>query len=398
MRYVGNDSEQHRISRRTAIAGSLALAASARMARGVAQMPVADDASVGDDGARRLADMLSLLPESLLPDGGMLFDWLDYERHFSAAGLAYPLEEMPPVEYLTAIVTSDPLLQWAKSEDVVEFLGFSSFDVHQVLCVGIPPGQVLIYRGGVAFGDLPETWEAGGYEAVSGELGDFWTRGQGGELDFQDPLQQKVMARMNNIALLDETTLACAPTAALLGTIVRHVTEGGASVAESPGIAPVLDRLPEGTASVAGFGGDVFDMASLLAGQVLGGPAAFQMVEDEVAESDAAVGPMPRIRSVIGGVPAGAKSGEDGDQSAFLAILPLSKEHARNVADVVFWRHEHMTSLVTGEPYADLLTITNTADTAVDGPVAIFELSSANAGPGVWYRFIMQQDILMFAW
>lgn len=386
---------KQRFSRRAVLASGTAMAAALRLSRVAGETP---ESSGAFDGRQRLREMLSLVPDAAMPTSGMLFDWFDAAAHFTAGGLAYPLQDIPPADFLMSIVTSDPLMPRANGLEVEDMLGFSVFDVHQILNVGVPPAQVVIYRGGVPFGDLAATWEAGGYEAVSGDFGDFWTRGQDGEIDFQDTLQRKVLARMNNIALLDETTLACAPTAALLGTFVRHATEGGSTAAASPDIEPLLDRLPEGIANAAGFGGDIFDMGGVFAGQALGGPEALRAMEDAVSESDAAVGPMPRIQSAIGSVSAGARSGGSADQSAYLAILPQSKDHVRELAEVVFWRYEHMESVVTGEPYTDILTIVTTPETVVDGPIAIVEASAADAGRGVWYRMIMQGDILMFGW
>ncbi|HWV34893.1 MAG TPA: hypothetical protein VNZ55_04620 [Thermomicrobiales bacterium] len=399
MMHSGPIRRARSVSRRALVAGGAAVAIAAPLSHAVAQKGTIDSGARISGSGQGPGEMLSLVPKGLLPAGDMLFDWFDRKAHFNAAGFAYPLQEIPPVEYLTSVATSDPLIQWAASEEVRDLLGFAAFDVDQVLCVGVPPNTVVIYRGGVFFGDLAPIWEAGGYEPASAGFGDFWTRGQEAEIDFADPLQRMVMARLNNIALLDGETLACATTATLLEAVVRHANEGGVSAAESPDIAPLLERMPEGTANVVGFGGDVFNMSDTVASQVLlGGPDAVAELEDVVAESDAAVGPMPRIRAAIGGASAGVKTGDVGDQSAFLSLLPLSGDHAGNAADVIFWRYEHMTSVVTREPYTDVFEIVNTAETAVDGPVVTVTFSGEDAGRAVWYRMMIGRDVLMFAW
>lgn len=401
--------DHKRMTRRSVVAGAAGAALSAAaFGRGMAQTPEASpegDALVGD-ARERLRDSLSLLPSSVVDPAAFYFDWIDYRQQFAAVGVDDPYDESVVVDrYLMALGSGDELFTHRMNPVIEDLLGFRPLDLHHVLYAGNPPETFLVYHGGVPFDDLTHLWEAAGYSLVSGDNGEYWSKSPEPTFDPNDPLDQLVLARLNNMAIVDGTTLVCAPTAVMIESVLDLIAEGGESAADSPVIAPLIDGMATDTVNIVAVSGEMFRRAHLRYPEMP--EQLVEYIDERFMESDDAVGPMPELLSAFSGVGAGAmvaSPDEDagapdlGDLRAFMSFLAASESDARQAADVTFWRIEHMDSLSTGDPYTDMFDVTNSPDNAVDGPVMTVELGPDNAVNQAWFWMIGQPDHLPVAW
>lgn len=409
-RYVAFN--QRRATRRALLASTAGLAVASKMRQGVAAQKGASASATSDtgagDGRERLRDMLALVPQDVLlspADGGLHFDWLDYQRQFAALGVDDPYDRsVEIVRYTMPLASNDPLFMHAMTEEIEELLGFLPFNVHQVLVAGTPPEMYSLYRGGVEFSSLTDIWEASDYALVSSAHGEYWSTSPDASVDFDNPLHRFVLARMNNMAIIDDDTLVCAPTAPMIERVLELHATGGESAADSEMIVPLVDAMPAETVNVMAFPGGTFSRAGVIPPNIT--PSALEALDRLFEESDEAIGPMPPLLSALAGVTAGVmappRNGEDdagmSDATAFMSFLAASEDDAVQAANTAFWRIDNLESLNTGEPYTDLLEVTNVAREAANGPVMTVELGAGSAMRGVWHRLVMNRDLLPFAW
>lgn len=416
------DRVQPRISRRRVIAGGAGAALMAAIGgRAAGQTSDASpDATPGTptrggthmaDARDRLRSLLSRLPADVIGnrrDAVDLFSWIDLETHFSAHGVSDPFATSTDIVALTMpLMSSDPLMQYAMAPEVREALGFSVFDVRQTLSAGIPPERVTVYAGGVGFADLATTWEAAGYERKTAEWGDYWTLGENGEtdLDLGAPLG---LGLMNNVALLENDVAVFAQTLDLLATVMALASGQGQSAADDEGIARLVDTMPADTVNATAYSGEAFRAQAIVPENP--GMDAFTTVEEILAESDEAVGPMPRLFVGLSGVTAGAMAMEmpqdggtpipqgDPDAIAFISFVTASAEAAADAAEVAYWRLENMQSATTGQVYSERFVPVAPVEDAVDGEVMIVRFGEDVAGRGALTSMVLSRDVWPFAW
>jgi hypothetical protein len=170
----------------------------------------------------------------------------------------------------------------------------------------------------------------------------------------------------------------------------------------------LIDALPQDTVSVLAFPGDTFRADTMVPENP--GMETSTTVEDLLAESDAAVGPMPPLLVSLSGVTAGAMApatSQDGgtpvaqgnpDAYSFMAFLLESNEAAQAAAEVVYWRLENMQSPTTGQVYSERFVPTAPVDEVVEGEVMLIRFDQSVAATGAWYQMIFSRDTWPFAW
>jgi hypothetical protein len=398
-----------RVSRRAVIGGMAGLAFGPVLVVS-AQTPEASPVTRGGtylaDARDRLRALLALLPAAVIggPDPTMeLFGWTDLEAQFHAHGIIDPAANRERLVAVTRpLAITDDLFQFSMREDVGEALGFTALDVHQVLVAGGPPDRIKVYAGGVDFPALVPTWEETGYERRSGDHGEYLTLGEAGEMDLDLPAPIG-LGGMNNVALLADDIAVFTRDYATLEMVLAHGEDGeGASAADDEDLNIVLDTLPPDTVNVMAFPGMTFRADTMVPENP--GRDMSVMVDDLLAESDDAVGPMPELRLSVGGVTAGAAhtstpvAGEARPPHAFMAFLTGSEEDARAAAEVVFWRLANMQSVTTGMDYSERFLPVNTVEDAVQGPVMTVEFDAFVTGSGAWTTLVFTRDSWPFAW
>lgn len=395
-----------RLTRRVALAGGVALLTAPAMVA-VAQTPSASPITRGGsymaDARDRLRSLLAMVPAEVLggPDPtSELFSWNDLETQFFAHGIDDPMTQTDAVVDATVpLAITDDLMQYAMDPQVREALGFSALEVHQILVAGAPPDRVAIYAGGIDAAGLAATWEAAGYERKTGEHGDFWTLGEEGEPDFGRP-GPLALGSLNNVALLSDDTVAFTRTSALLQTVLA---KQGETAADDADLATLIDTLPADAVSAVALPGATFRADTMVPENP--GRDAQTTVQDLLAESDDAVGPMPPLVLALVCVTSGAAPAMDGtppsrdlQPRARMAFLTGSEDDARTAAEVAFWRLANMQSPTTGAVYSERFVPTNTVDKAVEGPVMVVEFGSNVASRGIWWQMMAMRDAWPFAW
>lgn len=394
------------LTRRTMLAGSVAAIAAPRMIA-LAQTPSASPVTRGGtymaDARDRLRSLLALVPAEVLggPDPtSELFSWNDLQAQFFAHGIDDPMTQTDAVvEATVPLAITDDLMPYAMQPDVREALGFSPLEVHQMLVAGAPPDRVVIYAGGIDAASLTATWEVAGYARTTGEHGDFWTLGEEGEPDLGRP-GPLALGSLNNVAVLAEDTVVFTRTSALLDTVLATQ---GATAADDADVAMLIDTLPADAVSAVALPGATFRADTMVPENP--GRDAPTTVGDLLAESDAAVGPMPPVALGLVCVTSGAAPAMDGtpvaghlQPRARMAFLTGSDDDARAAAEVAFWRLEHIQSPTTGVVYSERFVPTNTPDEAVDGPVMVVEFGPDVAMTGNWWQIVAMRDTWPFAW
>lgn len=399
-------TNRHLMTRRAMLAGTMtAIAAPAMLA--LAQTPGPSPVTRGGtymaDARDRLRSLLALVPAEALggPDPtSELFSWNDLETQFFAHGIDDPMTQTDKVVDATVpMAITDDLMQYAMDSSVREAVGFSALEVHQVLVAGVSPNRVAIYAGGIDAAGLAPAWEAAGYTRMTGDHGEFWTLGENGELDIARP-GPLALGSLNNVALLADDTVVFARTAALLDTVLARQ---GATAADDADLATLIDTLPADAVSAVALPGATFRADTMVPENP--GRDGSTTVADLLAESDAAVGPMPPLALGLVCVTSGAAPAMDGTPApaelrprARMAFLTGSEDDARAAAGVAFWRLANMQSPTTGVMYSERFVPTNTVEDAVAGPVMIVEFGPDVASSGNWWQIVAMRDTWPFAW
>ncbi len=408
-----------RLNRRQLLAGSAALASTIALgSSAIAQTPGATPAAspVSNHPAGKLDSLLTLIPAGQAAKAaasGVLFYYADLETQLKSMGIAqdgsFTGENL--IAALGPLALASQAFQYALQPEFVDTFGFNAFDTHRSLFAGVPPEDISIFQGGLDRDKLIAAWKASGYKPKKTALGtEFWTAGENGELDLSSPVSQYGAGALNNAVLLDNDTLVFARFARLIEEIVKQAVQGGPSLADQPGVAPVVNTLSDRMVSAIGVTG------SFASTEVRVTPAEQKRLTAQMAESDDAVGKMPRVDVIVFGIDAGmtvsmptdsatpaAVGSPEASPVANLSGSPLvevrmhtgSDADAAKVAKVVAWRWVHMDSQQTGNPYSGLMKLVSADVSPADPTVAAIDFDPGDAG-GRWQRMVNTRDLLPF--
>jgi hypothetical protein len=362
-------------------------------------------------GPEPLLALLRCVPESMLDaaeSAGIAWYYADIAQQFAAMNLAHTAngpawEDEPWLPATMTLATASSAYTNAFNEDFIGAIGFQPLGVDQTLLAGAPPTQVTLFRGGLDRARLEAAWQQTGYvETAVSDGVTVWSIGEEGEFEIDHPVQRVVFAAFNNLAVLNEGVLACAPTKALLEEVIAVSQTGEGSILDDPVTAAALDTLPATTVSAMGAG-------PLLGGAILSpslDAAAQEALFETLAESDAEVGPMPISMGVVIGVTAGAVAIDEdlddapydapdfsaGEGLALVRLVMRSPGDAEQAVSVVDYRWNTMNSLYTEEPYSELMEIVSTS---AEGNVAAIDFAQVRS-PTVWRNLLITRDVLPF--
>lgn len=358
----------------------------------------------------RLLSLLALVPEDL-PGGPdprtRLFTWLDLQAHLAAFDAAEPFDDMTQVSSIMSSLTSeDPLIMFALAEEALLTFGFSVLDVHQTLVVGDVSDDVTFYAGGIPVQDLPEVWEAAGYKRKTGDIGDYWTIGEDGNPSLDTSAGRIGVGSLNNVAIINDDIVVFARTARKLHRVQEHIANGGESAADNDDLAALIESMPEDATNIIALPGSGLEAESITPENP--GADQAQTTGDLLAESDAAVGPMPMIEMALFGVTAEVIGDEAGDGDEvpsvgspeapfFVHVLTGSDDEAAAAVEVAAWRVENMISPTTGVSYNERLIPEFSEADADQGNVAKLRFGFTSA-PGFWHQMMALQDLWPFVW
>lgn len=444
------DSTTARINRRQLLAGSTALASTLALgtlgtlgslaASGIATAqtpgatplatPFASPGSTATAGGK-LGALLAMVPDTESAsnaDDGVLFYYADLETQLKTLGIAQDgsLESADLVAALYPLALASQAFQYAMAPDFGETFGFTPYATHRTLFVGVPPREISIFEGGIDPDRLVAAWKASGYAPKMTDQGvEFWSAGENGEIDFSSPVSRYGVGALNNAVVLNDDTLVFARTSSLIRGVVAQVMGHGSSLADRPGVSPVVSTLSGRMVSAIGVTGRSATTVSRT------------MTRDErnalvalLAESDDMVGKMPSIDVMAFAVEAGAVglvmdpgatpaavSNDDSrdnspsatprvDQAAATTVAPLveARMHAGSAADaaqaakVVAWRWDHLDSPLVDRPYAELMTRVAAGVAPGDETVAAIDFDAGMHGAGSrWLQLVNNRDLVPFS-
>ncbi len=347
-------------------------------------------------GPERLSTLLAYVPQSLVAssaESGIHWYYADLAQQFDTLGISRdedgPDEENEPLlPALMTLATASSAFQYTRLPEFTDAIGFNPLGVDQTLLVGAPPEQLTLFRANFDGSRLESAWQAAGYVRESAPGGqEFWTIGPDGGFEIEHPIQRVVFAAFNNVVLVDDDLLLCAPTRVLLEeALATHERGDGAS--SDPFFATSLPTIPGTMVSAMSVSPSGVGFSASTA-EEMGGE-----LNELISRSDAAVGPMPRFDGLITAVGAGAVASEDDANAgaAMVRIVTSTPVDAAQVLAVVEYRWTEGTSVRTSQPYTELMEITSMY---VDGAVAIIDFQQVRS-PSIWRDMIIGRDTLPF--
>jgi hypothetical protein len=361
-------------------------------------------------GPEALTTLLRHVPASLVSlDRGSRPVWYytDLAQQFAALNLHHDAngpawDDEPWTPAIVPLAFGSAAFQYVRRESFIDSIGFQPLGMDQALMVGNLPHNLTLFRGGLDPDRLYAAWSATGYEHKASAGGEsVWTIGENGEFELGQPVHTEMIAAFNNLALLGDVLL-CAPTMAMLEEALAVAQSGEGSLGEDATLAATIATVPATT--VSAMAAPPLEFANTLPPTT--DPEVTEALESSFADSDAAVGPMPASKGVLFGVTAGAVQVDEGledapfeapdfDAGEGLALVRLAMDtvvDARQAVKVVEYRWNTMNSVLTADPYRELMAI---VIASAEGEVATIDFIQTRS-PTVWRNVLLMQDLLPF--
>lgn len=295
------------------------------------------------DAADRINVLIKNVPNTY-PENYLNLIWNDYVRQTVAVRTHSDLDidDVPAGDILLSSVfaTGPDFMNYAMM--LQDFAGFQYADIVQSVQFGTPPEVGTILQLNPEAESLIPFWESMEYDERENDYGAFWTIGEEAELDLSNPVQRSAMARFNNVAILDDNTIAYATHSQLLQQIQS------AAAGDIPGL--VEDFANRTAALPADSVNGLFQNADMFMSIALDPVAG-----ESFSESDDAVGPMPVLYSATAGVTEGATRNAEWHNSSAYEFMLLEYDDAEAAAEVIRWRIDNLLSLTNQAPYSEIL-------------------------------------------
>jgi hypothetical protein len=367
-------------------------------------------------GTSTLEEMLALAPDVLSGTEAPQFQvasFGDAEAQLAAAGVSAPDEmrnDEATRDWLSAV-------NWVLFPDFITsrnaewraVFGFDLLQVDQALTLGEPPNTVAIMRGRFDEDAISSALTTARYQPVNSPDAVIYSLDPEPRVDFDSEIGQLALARMNNVAILPDGTLICAPSLALVQSVISVAAGTVPSLASRQEIQTLLRAQSEPLASAllvtgGALMGTAFDPASF----VQGTPATIDAVATRMAE----ISEMPPILLALLGTTAGgplvSRGDDSGDTTTASSEIPAARfdinllmadaASADTAVEVATERLETALSVATGKPYAEYFA--NWTGRAVTGTsVARLQIHFADGvSQGIWLQMLFQRDLLFIAW
>ncbi|MCO5228812.1 MAG: hypothetical protein M9934_11095 [Thermomicrobiales bacterium] len=361
------------LTRRALVASSVTLSL---LSRGHA-FARQDEEEFVADAQNRLRTMLDYLPGGILDDH-LDITWTDFEGHYAKLpGLDTDQQyQLAPASEVTTI--------FANRQDVQDLLGLELTSIRQGIISGLAPNRVIVLDMASDLSNLPDLWEANGYESRRQRGTSFWTIGENGEIDLENPVNRLMIARANNLAIVNDSLIVMAPRSALLAEVVETIN--GQRDGRAQEFEKVIAIIPQETTNLWLLNGEMVAATNPESSAYL-------------AESDAAVGPMPEIMTLAIGQTAGATwsaESQPDDVRAFTVLQPTSPDQAEQVAAVAEWRLQNMVTGRGAMPFADVVGPV-TAEVS-DGVAIISTTGADDRDMYIFTKIMTNGDIAPFAY
>jgi hypothetical protein len=215
-----------------------------------------------------------------------------------------------------------------------ELLGFSLFDLDQVVEHASPPNSYSLFRGRFDADDLVRHWEAEGYQARESDAGPYYTIRDDFEFELSSDTGHMTMASANYAAILAPDTIAFASSERLITEAVNLAAGTGTSFADEINVASMLEGVPDDLNSASIVPGTLFlamgDPMPLLTEDPA--EADVDAIATRIAVDVAAAAELPPITIALLGSTAGGQASTIATDAA-TPVVPVPA--ARAVAVVV---------------------------------------------------------------
>jgi len=365
-----------------------------------ANQPATPVSAAPTEESTPLLDLLSVLPAPLaIAEDGVLPGWAyaDIDQRFEDLGLTDEALADDPALPLASnaygpLAHTTPLFDYAADEEFVAAIGFNPLEVDQVLVTGRAPDVLTLLRGNWDEETLTAAWEAAGYTEIVTETGHtIWSLDPDGWVDPQHPIQRRMFQQMNNVAILDGGILAYAGYSTTIEMVIQTQSGEMASAIDDSWLQPLFSAVSDETISGIGFtqpGSTLYDLGEIAANPNLT-PDDLTAIEDQLRASREAVGPMPEYRGAIFTV----EGDPTGEGAIIVQMRAFSGEDAEQVARVVEWRWENLTSQRYQRTFDSIMPLVGAT---VDGDIVTLRFDP-QGDPGMWLELLQGGDLLVFA-
>lgn len=329
------------------------------------------------DARSRVGAMLDCLPGGIL-DAPLEISWTDFETHFSK----FP--DLDADALFALAPGSEVSNLFSHRQDTADLLGLELTSVRHGIVSGEVPNKVTVLDMAGDVSGLPALWETTGYETRDLDGTPFWTIGEDGEIDINHPVNRIMIARANNLAIVNDSLVVMAPRAALLAEILDTIK--GNRPGRAAELEPVISSIPQATANLWILNGEIVKVTDQDASSLL-------------AESDDAVGPMPETLTIgIGQTAASTWNRESqvDDATGFIALQAADPTQAEQITTVVDWRLQNMVSGRGGIPFAEIVG-PSTSEVVSEG-VAVTSTTGAEVDTYSFVKIVTNRDIAPFAY
>lgn len=314
------------------------------------------------------------------------FNWIDLQRQLFHIARDLDEEGQLNAGAMTSFGTGIDLMGVLVAIETE--IGFNHLNIRQAISSPLAENNIQLIQLDINVAGLTSTWEQTGYQERENEFGSYWTLSENDEIDYDIPIQSVVFGSLNNIVVLDDHSIAFAPTSDSLRSVMATASGEGSSVLN--GLDSTTASLPEDAISAIFAAGSIYEYQRkdwYTERMVL-------RIDDLMALSNDSAGPMPTIRTVVAGTTQGAMRDEAmGDPNAVTYIILETDSGAEQAASVVTWRHDNLISLASGQSYMDML---GEIETIVVSDDLLLITSSTGAQKAVFSRMLNEDDDLLF--
>ncbi|HEV2129078.1 MAG TPA: hypothetical protein VGR22_10710 [Thermomicrobiales bacterium] len=388
-----------RLSRRGFIIAGAVLATTTRL--GIARtLGQASDI----DLVSRLGELLAAVPaRDLTVDTPISFYYADLAGQLDALGIRQlPADRVPDdlpegfVDATYALPLASRAYQFAMTPAWLETFGFSPLAVEQILEIATPPGIITLFAGGYERDRVGAALASSGYTEVLQEIGvSYWTFGD--DVDLTTSVGQLGGGTMNQAVVSDDLLIF-----ARQESDIQRVTWTRA------GYEPSMLEQGIWTGMMSVFSPDTVGLIPLAPTELNPAPASGIPLATPVTVEGRdsgieylALGIRPGGRTaglaLVGeGTPEPIETPEGTavPTSVEVRIRYTDPALAEREAAAIPDRWASMSSLLTGQPYTDLMTVVDARVHEEDAQVVAIDFTADV--PNVWIRLIHTLDLLPF--
>lgn len=356
-----------RTTRRSVLAGTVALALAGRLHKAGAQ-------KLGKIETDSVLSWFPALPESPGDWPASILTYADIAGYCAAVGVDQPRtfdDETSPlwIDMSQRIGLNDGVLFLYLQEPWEEMIGFRPMDVDQVAVAFDPPDQVRVYRGQFDPDRIAETMAASGFASSSdGEFAVLDSPTD--DLDLTNDLDRMALGNFHYLAASESLVIACRSAKGRDATLAV-MADDEESLGASAAFGDIATLIPH----LHGFfltGGGMLDTGAMTPGQINDGPV--------IAPAEVFL--------------AGYMAGEDEELVSLVADL-RDPEAAEDAVAIIQDRIETQASPVSRQPYAEALDGYEVDVVPGTGLVRVTVPNDEFATR--WLRYIFARDLLFMA-